>query len=102
MKGVITPFTLVGAMNHQHHYYPHWRSDHTLSMVCWDCGHLRLPNIPELKQAIARCEIIRDQYVANLDSRKSNAGKNYWMDNIADKDKQLEWLRSQLSNDTDV
>ena len=82
---------------HSHQFTPVWQSDCTLVSRC-SCGEKRECNINELQELLRNCIIVRSEYLLKRDKSSSKSRQQEFARAIADKDKQIAQVKSQMQS----
>lgn len=77
-------------------FTPVWNADCTLSEVCWSCKETKEPSTATLLEMKQGCIDTRKEYQDIADSAKAKARKKKFLQAVADKDRQIQWLDSEL------
>ena len=80
---------------HSHQFTLVWQSDCTLVSQC-SCGEKRECNIKELRELLRNCIIVRSEYLRETDKSSSKSRQQEFARAIADKDKQIAQVESQI------
>ncbi len=88
-------FGAVGNNAHEHQFTLVWSADCTLVSRC-SCGEKRGCDVQELQELLRNCIVVRAEYLLEKDKSSSKSRQQEFARAIADKDKQIGWLESQI------